>query len=73
MESRGYWRVDHGRRSDRGFNLGITSGELHGFLVRKAEKQHGTGQSIEGFRKKAARVVIVDDVCTTGSIDSPGD
>jgi len=35
--------------------------------VRKAEKQHGTGQRIEGFREKGARVVIVDDVCTTGS------
>ncbi len=39
---------------------------LHGFLVRKAEKTHGTGQRIEGFREKGARVVIVDDVCTTG-------
>src|ERR1700752_2541679 len=40
---------------------------IHGFLVRKAEKAHGTGQRIEGFRQKPARVVIVDDVCTTGS------
>ena len=39
---------------------------MNGFLVRKAEKQHGTGQRIEGFREKGARVVIVDDVCTTG-------
>src|SRR5581483_4854404 len=45
----------------------VVSGELNGFLVRKAEKQHGTGQRIEGFREKGARVVIVDDVCTTGS------
>jgi orotate phosphoribosyltransferase len=45
----------------------VTSGEIHGFLIRKAEKQHGTGQRIEGFREKGARVVIVDDVCTTGS------
>jgi orotate phosphoribosyltransferase len=45
----------------------VTSGTVHGFLVRKAEKQHGTGQRIEGFREKGARVVIVDDVCTTGS------
>ncbi len=45
----------------------VTSGEVHGFLVRKAEKQHGTGQRIEGFREKGARVVIVDDVCTTGA------
>jgi orotate phosphoribosyltransferase len=35
--------------------------------VRKAEKQHGTGRRIEGFAEKGARVVIVDDVCTTGS------
>ena len=35
--------------------------------MRKAEKQHGTAQRIEGFRKKGARVVIVDDVCTTGA------
>src|SRR5271166_6148060 len=40
---------------------------VHGFLVRKAEKTHGTGQRIEGFRQKPARVVIVDDVCTTGA------
>src|ERR1700690_1369719 len=47
--------------------VAVTSGTLHGFLVRKAEKKHGTGQRIEGFREKGARVVIVDDVCTTGS------
>jgi orotate phosphoribosyltransferase len=39
---------------------------LHGFLVRKAEKAHGTGRRIEGFCREGARVVIVDDVCTTG-------
>jgi|SRR5690242_2733064 len=47
--------------------VAVVSGQLHGFLVRKAEKQHGTGQRIEGFREKGARVVIVDDVCTTGA------
>jgi orotate phosphoribosyltransferase len=47
--------------------VAVTSGTLHGFLVRKAEKKHGTGQRIEGFREKGSRVVIVDDVCTTGS------
>jgi orotate phosphoribosyltransferase len=47
--------------------VAVVSGELHGFLVRKAEKQHGTGQRIEGYREKGARVVIVDDVCTTGA------
>ena len=40
---------------------------VHGFLVRKGEKAHGMGQRIEGFRQKPARVVIVDDVCTTGA------
>jgi orotate phosphoribosyltransferase len=45
----------------------VTSGKLNGFLVRKAEKQHGTGRRIEGFQEKGARVVIVDDVCTTGA------
>ena len=39
---------------------------IHGFLVRKAEKTHGTGRRIEGFLRKGASVVIVDDVCTTG-------
>lgn len=47
--------------------VSVTSGELDGFLVRKADKQHGTGQRIEGFREKGARVVVVDDVCTTGA------
>src|SRR5579872_1819726 len=47
--------------------VAVTSGTMHGFLVRKAEKQHGMGQRIEGFQEKGARVVIVDDVCTTGS------
>jgi len=47
--------------------VSVTSGKIHGFLVRKGEKQHGTGQRIEGFREKGARVVIVDDVCTTGA------
>jgi orotate phosphoribosyltransferase len=40
---------------------------IHGFLVRKAEKAHGMGRRVEGCQEKGARVVIVDDVCTTGS------
>jgi len=39
---------------------------IHGFLVRKAEKTHGTGRRVEGFFQPGAHVVIVDDVCTTG-------
>ena len=40
---------------------------IHAFLVRKAEKTHGTKRRIEGFCQQGARVVIVDDVCTTGA------
>jgi orotate phosphoribosyltransferase len=40
---------------------------IHGFLVRKAEKTHGTRRRIEGVCEKGARAVIVDDVCTTGA------
>src|SRR5271155_4197205 len=40
---------------------------IHGFLVRKIEKTHGTGRRIEGFLEKGAPVIIVDDVCTTGA------
>ena len=40
---------------------------IHGFLVRKAEKAHGTGRRIEGFAEENAAVLIVDDVCTTGA------
>ena len=47
--------------------VSVASGDLDGFLVRKAEKAHGTGRRIEGFQEKGARVAIVDDVCTTGS------
>ena len=47
--------------------VAITSGTIDGFLVRKAEKQHGMARRIEGFQKNGAAVVIVDDVCTTGS------
>jgi len=40
---------------------------IHGFIVRKAEKTHGAGRRIEGYCREGARVVIVDDVCTTGT------
>jgi orotate phosphoribosyltransferase len=47
--------------------VSVVSGDIDGFLVRKTEKEHGTGQRIEGYREKGSRVVIVDDVCTTGA------
>ena len=56
------WRaIEHQRLGYPGPGL------IHGFLVRKAEKAHGTGRRIEGFCREGASVVIVDDVCTTGA------
>jgi orotate phosphoribosyltransferase len=40
--------------------------QLRGFLVRKEAKGHGTGKLVEGPLEPPARVVIVDDVATTG-------
>lgn len=40
---------------------------INGFLVRKAEKAHGTGKRIEGTVRAGMRVAIVDDVCTTAA------
>ena len=41
---------------------------LHGFIVRKEPKGHGTGQWLEGRKNlpPGSRVVIVEDVTTTG-------
>jgi orotate phosphoribosyltransferase len=57
--------IDRGALESRE-NNGQDSALIHGFLVRKAEKTHGTARRIEGFLQPGARVVIVDDVCTTG-------
>jgi orotate phosphoribosyltransferase len=40
--------------------------ELRGFIVRKEAKQHGTGRDVEGPVQAGDRVVIVEDVVTTG-------
>ena len=39
---------------------------LRGFIVRKEAKQHGKGQAVEGPVSAGDRVVIVEDVVTTG-------
>lgn len=39
---------------------------LRGFLVRKEAKKHGRQKQIEGIEGPLDRVVIVDEVCTTG-------
>ena len=44
----------------------ISNVPLRGFLVRKQGKGHGTDQYIEGPVKQGDRVVIVEDVVTTG-------
>jgi len=40
--------------------------ELHGFWVRKEQKAHGTRNSADGYIVDGSKVVIVDDVTTTG-------
>jgi len=39
---------------------------IDAFSVRKEAKQHGTGRRIEGNFSPGARVVVVEDVITTG-------
>jgi orotate phosphoribosyltransferase len=39
---------------------------LHGFIVRKESKQHGTGQMVEGPVKAGMTAMIVEDTVTTG-------
>ena len=39
---------------------------LKGFMVRKEPKDHGTGKQVEGPVKAGQRVVIVEDVITSG-------
>ncbi len=39
---------------------------LKGFIVRKAAKEHGTQSLIEGSLSRGDRVVIIEDVTTTG-------
>lgn len=43
-----------------------TPPQIQAFTVRKAAKAHGTGKRIEGCFEAGARVVVVEDVITTG-------
>ncbi len=46
---------------------GLEGMPIHAFIVRKEAKGHGMGRFIEGFDAPAGtRVLVVDDVCTTG-------
>ena len=40
--------------------------KLRGFIVRKEAKVHGTGRQVEGPVKPGDRVVMLEDVITTG-------
>lgn len=40
--------------------------ELDGFLIRKEAKGHGTNKYVEGPVSPSAKVVVIDDVVTTG-------
>jgi len=44
----------------------LTDAPLDAFIVRKEAKEHGTGRQIEGKLEESSRVIIVDDVVTTG-------
>ena len=39
---------------------------VEGFFVRKAAKEHGSRERVEGLLKAGDRVAIIDDVLTTG-------
>ena len=46
---------------------GMEGRPVPAFIVRKETKGHGTQRSIEGYDgKPGSRVIVVDDVCTTG-------
>lgn len=45
---------------------GLEDLPLRGFIVRKAAKEHGTKSLVEGALREGDRVVIVEDVVTTG-------
>jgi orotate phosphoribosyltransferase len=44
----------------------LTGEPVHAFSVRKAVKEHGTGRRIEGCFEPGQRVMVVEDVITTG-------
>lgn len=44
----------------------VKGSPIQAFVVRKKQKEHGTANLIEGKLEKGDRVVVVDDVITTG-------
>jgi orotate phosphoribosyltransferase len=49
------------------FSYHLHGRTMEGFWVRDEAKDHGTRKLIEGNLKRGSRVVVVDDVFTTGS------
>ena len=45
---------------------GVRGISLRGVMIRKESKKHGTGQFVEGPHMPGERVVLVEDVVTTG-------
>jgi len=45
---------------------GARGGTLRGFMVRKEPKEHGAGRQVEGPVEAGDRVVVVEDVITSG-------
>ncbi|KAF0134006.1 MAG: orotate phosphoribosyltransferase [Candidatus Saganbacteria bacterium] len=45
----------------------VAIGNIPGFIVRKKEKEHGTMQKIEGIIEPGYKVLVVEDVSTTGA------
>jgi len=45
---------------------GLQDIPLYGFMVRKEPKGHGTGRQVEGPVEPGQKVVIVEDVITSG-------
>ena len=46
--------------------LHASGGAIDAFVVRKAEKAHGMQQRVEGPSVEGRRVLVVEDVSTTG-------
>jgi orotate phosphoribosyltransferase len=44
----------------------LAGAPVHAFSVRKQPKEHGTGKRVEGCFASGARVVVVEDVITSG-------
>lgn len=44
----------------------LAGGPVHSFSVRKQPKEHGTGKRVEGCFSPGDRVVVVEDVITSG-------